>query len=234
MNDTDKIRTRLARRRPTLGGNEVSTRYDAECGRWLVTHYLADGGEAVEELPVTDPADASGAQLAELRVINRGAPVIAAACGERAEAHVFPDHVSGHWTLFVPCTDCGGFPLRLKLRLGAIEGSSATAPSELERELARLVAYRASLPFLGHGGGEDCIGCAVEIADAPTGELAEMALSWFCPESQEWHVRLPIGNGEGVHMPLGLPAWSDPDEVERASRQIAFGVVPPYDQEAEA
>lgn len=238
MNENiDEQIERLRRPRLTVRGNRVSSEWSARAGCWLTTHHLADGGVLVEPLEVSAPDAVDAAQLAELDLICRGAPALVDD-NERARrtSHesFYPDAASGHWTAFVPCRSCGGFPLRLRLRVGGLEGSSATDPSPLEQRMARLVAYRAVIEFIGHEGGEDCLGCAAEIADSPSGYLAEVPLSWFCPRLQEWHVRLPLDSDFAVQIPLGLPAWSCPDEVDRAARQIAFGVVPPYDQEAEA
>lgn len=213
--EMSKDKETLARFRPALPGEQISTVWSEEHGCWVCHHRNNEGFAWSEMLPVTDPDDSISAAVEELRSCNICAPLLAASKSEcNGKPRVYPDREACHWTAWIPCQHCGGFPWRLHARIGSLHHE------ELEVEMARLLAHRA-LHLHGRERDPDaCTGCRAK-------EIASGALRsgpWLSLQKQEWYLRVD-DNSVIMDIPLGLPSWAKP-AVLRAKIEEAMGGTP--------
>lgn len=209
----------LARFRPALPGERVRTVWKSEHDCWVCYHEDATGILWSEMLPVSDPDDTIGAIIAEIRSCNICSPLLASCIEEcNGQPRVFPDRKSGYWTAWLPCQHCGGFPIRLHMKIGSVDHP------ELEGETARLLAHRI---LFFHGRDRDpefCAGCRSK--EIQSGKRTHGL--WLSMEEQAWYYRIEEGPLV-LDVPLELPSWTKPADLRDKMKRVRGQA--PYDWE---
>lgn len=194
-----------------------------ERGTWRVELDVGTAPLEVFDLPGVDAEDLLAVQLAELELLHDGRPRLARIAPDRSRTDaVFVDRPSSSFAAWFPCDNCDGFRLtmpfsacRFLLEPDSIEG-------RLELELAR----EGALVLLARFGGDVCPGCNSSRIRRGEIDLAAEAtpMVWLDVIGPEpgWQLWLPLKESDaGVTLPLDLPPWSDPSEVDEAATILA-------------
>lgn len=193
-----------------------------EGGVWVLELDTGTAPLEVHDLPGVDGGDLLAVSLAELELLHEGRPRLARlAPTDGGTAAVFVDHPTSSWAAWMPCANCGGY----RIPLPVCAHRQIEEPRSTEARIGLELAREATLLLMQRFGGSSCPGCSTDrIRSGEVDLAAESApMVWLDTLGPRpgWQLWLPLEGVEtGVAVPLDLPAWCAPEEVDEAARML--------------